>query len=205
VLFCIAETLCPSKDKYTTQGYDAQFGANTLGHLLLIRKLYHLLVSSTTPDRPARVLWASSSLYSRCASPFNYEALKDTPARSQRYITPQTLYESSKFAIVQLGLRMSRTTFKDDGVLVILVDTRVEVENSPSKNTAMKFVGQVSALTPWPVLPKGCSLINHLVHPSVESSRPTSMRVHAPRLRYMESTLFLRSRSANPPQLLKMR
>ena len=146
-LFCIAETACPSKDRYTTHGYDVQFGADTLSHLLLIRKLHHLLVSSTTPEHPARVIWTTSSLHSRCASPFNYEALRDTPARSQKYITPQTLYESSKFAIVQLGLRMSRTTFKDDGVLMILVDPRVEVENPSSKNTTVKFVGQVSILT----------------------------------------------------------
>ena len=147
MLFCIAETVCPSKDKYTAQGYDVQFGADTLGHLLLVRKLHHLLVSSTTPERPARVIWTSSSVHSHCASPFNYEALRDTPARSQKYITLQTLYESSKFAIVQLGLRMSRTTFADDGVLMILVDPRVEVENPSSKNTTMKFVGQVSTPT----------------------------------------------------------
>ena len=141
MLFCISEIVCASKDKYTAQGYDVKFGADTLGHLLFIRKLHHLLALSTIPERPARVIWASSSLHSRCASPFNYEALRDTPARGQKYITPQALYESSKFAIVQLGLRMSRTMFKDDGVLMIFVDPRVEVENSSSKNAAMKFVG----------------------------------------------------------------
>ena len=124
-----------------------QFGANTLGHLLLIRKISHLLASSTTPEHPARVIWASSSIHSRCVTPFNYEALRDTPARSQKYITPQALYESSKFAIVQLGLYISRTTFKDDGVLMIIVDPCVQAENVSSKNPAMRFVGQVSILT----------------------------------------------------------
>ena len=141
LLFCVADTVCPAKDKYTVQGYDMQFGANTLGHLLLIRKLYHLLASSTTPEHPARVVWTSLSVHSRCASPFNYDALRDTPARNQKYITPQTLYESSKFAIVQLSLFMSRTTFKDDGVLMIVVDPCVQAENSSSKNAATKFVG----------------------------------------------------------------
>lgn len=141
ILFCIADTPSSPKHQYTTQGYDMQFGANALGHLLFIRKLYHRLVSSTTPECPARVIWASSSLHSRCSSPFNYEALRDTPARSQKFVTPQTLYESSKFAAVQLALYMSRTTFKDDGVVMMIVDPCVQVESSSSKNTAMKLVG----------------------------------------------------------------
>lgn len=145
VLCCTADTVFPHKDRYTAQGYDVQFGANTLGHLLLIQRLYRLLVSSTTPEHPTRVIWTSSSIHSRCSSPFNYEALRDTPARTQKYITPQTLYESSKFAIVQLGLYMSRTTFKDDGVLMIMVDPYTQAENSASKNAAMKLVGQVNS------------------------------------------------------------
>lgn len=147
MLFCIADTAYIVKDKYTAQGYDMQFGANTLGHLLFIRKLYHLLVSSTTPECPTRVIWASSSLHSRCASPFNYDALRDTPARSQKFITPQTLYESSKFAIVQLGLYMSRTTFNDDGVVMIVVDPCVQVENPSSRNAVTKLVSKVSTPT----------------------------------------------------------
>jgi len=133
------------KDQYTAQGYDIQFGANALGHLLFIRKLYHRLVSSTTPDCPARVIWASSSLHARCVSPFNYEALRDTPARSQKFVTSQTLCESSKFAVVQLGLYMSRTTFKDDGIVMIIVDPCVQAGSS--KNAAIKFVCQVPILT----------------------------------------------------------
>lgn len=141
MLFCIADTVCSTKDKYTAQGYDAQFGSNTLGHLLFIRKLYHRLVSSTTPQHPARVIWASSSLHSRCVSPFNYEALRNTLARSQKFVTPQTLYESSKFAVMQLGLHMSRTAFKDDGVVMILVDHHVRTQISlPNK---LKFVCRV--------------------------------------------------------------
>jgi hypothetical protein len=117
-----------------------QFGANTLGHLLFIKKLYSRLVSCTTPECPARVVWTSSSLHSNCPSPFNYEALRDTPARNQKFITPQTLYESSMFAIVQLSLYMSRTTFKNNDVLMIIVDPCVHPE-STSKNAAMKLVG----------------------------------------------------------------
>ena len=124
-----------------------QFGANTLGHLLFIRKLYHRLVSSTTSECPTRVIWTSSSLHSYCSSPFNYEALRDTPARSQKFITPQTLYESSKFAIVQLALHMSRTMFKDDGVVMMIVDPCVQAEGSSSNNSAMKLVGYVPTLT----------------------------------------------------------
>jgi hypothetical protein len=183
-----------------------QFGANTLGHLLFIRKLYHLLVSCATPKCPTRVIWASSSLHSRCTSPFNYDALRDTPARSQKYITPQTLYESSKFAIAQLGLYMSRTMFVDDSVLMIVVDPCAQVENS-----SMKIVGQVSTLALWSILTKGLpgySLKNRLAHPSADSSLPTSTRAHMPRpnpLNYRENTWFRRSKWPNPPQLLKTR
>ncbi|KAF9649132.1 NAD-P-binding protein [Thelephora ganbajun] len=170
ILFCIADAVCSTKDKYTVQGYDIQFGANTLGHLLFIRKLYRLLVSSTTPEHPARVIWASSSLHSRCTSPFNYEALRDTPARSQKFITPQTLYESSKFAIVQLGLYMSRTTFKGDGVVMIVVDHYVQVENSSSKNTAMKFFKK----SPHP--PKCGIITTYLYAGTYASSEPLELQ-----------------------------
>lgn len=146
ILFCVADAVCPTKDKYTAQGYDMQFGVNTLGHLLFIRKLYYLLVSNTTSDFPARVIWTSSSLHSRSSSPFNYEALRDSPGRSQKFITPQVLYESSKFATVQLGLYMSRTMFKDDAVMMIIVDHRVQAEKL-STNSAIKFVCQVSSLS----------------------------------------------------------
>lgn len=141
ILFCIADTAYSPKDQYTAQGYDMQFGTNALGHLLFIQKLYHCLVSSTTPECPTRVIWASSSLHSRCSSPFNYEALRDTPARNQKFVTSQTLYESSKFAVIQLALYMSRTTFKDDGVVMMTVDPCAQVESSSSKNTAIKLVG----------------------------------------------------------------
>ena len=75
------------KNQYTARGYDMQFGANALDHLLFIRKLYHLLVSSTTPECPARVTRSSSSLHVCCVSPFNREALRNTPARGQEFIT----------------------------------------------------------------------------------------------------------------------
>lgn len=48
------------------------------------------------------------------------------------------------FAIVQLALYMSRTTFKDNGVLMMIVDPCVQPEGSSSKNAAMKLVGRGS-------------------------------------------------------------
>ncbi|KAF9791288.1 NAD(P)-binding protein [Thelephora terrestris] len=143
MLFCIADTVHSTKEKYTAQGYDIQFGANTLGHFLFIRKLYSLLISSTAAKCPTRVMWASSSVHARCTTRFNYEALKDTHARSQKFITPQTLYESSKFAIVQLGLHMSRMTFKEDGVVIAILDQGIQALNS-SKISKIKFVKKLS-------------------------------------------------------------
>lgn len=138
ILFCVADTVCSTKDKYTAQGYDMHFGANALGHLLFIRKLHHLLVSSATPEYLTRVVWAYPSFHSRYPFPFNYEVLRDSPARSQRCITPRKLHDLSKFAIVQLGLYMSRTTLEEDGVVMIIVDSRAEAE-ALQKYSAIKF------------------------------------------------------------------
>ena len=207
MLFCIADTVCHTKEKYTAQEYDLQFGANTLGHLLFIRKLYHLLVSSTTLECPARVIWASSPLHSHCVSPFNYEALRDTPARSQKFITAQTLHESSKFGIVQLGLYMSRTMFKNDGVVMVLVDHPLHAESSSQKASVVKFVRQASFLGPQIALtrrPCCDSSKSNLAYPSVGSSLPTSTLLHPPLpslLSYTENTSSPRPGSANPRQL----
>lgn len=148
--------MCCTKDKLTAQGFDLQFGANALGHLLFIQKLYHLLVSNTTPEYPARVIWASSSLHTRCTPPFNYEALRDTPARSQKFITPETLYESSKFAVVQLGLYMSQIMFKNDGIVMIVVDHGVQASNS-SKCHKIKFVCDLPSQNSS-LLRRGCAV-----------------------------------------------
>lgn len=66
--------MCPPADELTAQGYDLTFGTNVIGHHLLLRLLYPLLLASpSTPTSsskspssfaasrgPSRIVWLSS-------------------------------------------------------------------------------------------------------------------------------------------------
>ena len=62
-------------DKCTAQWYDTQFGVNTFGNSS------HENPTTTVPREP----YGHPSLHTCRASPFNYEPLRDSPARSQRF------------------------------------------------------------------------------------------------------------------------
>ena len=74
--------------------------------------------------------------------------------------------------------------FKDDGVVMTIVDPYMQGESS--KNATMKFVCQIPISTAWSFLTqmlrdRFTSSKSYLVHPNVQSSRPTYMQPYVPR------------------------
>ena len=110
----------PPIDQLTPQNFDLQFGTNVLGHLLLIRLLYPLIVSTTTPGDPSRIVWVSSSMQYLFESPINYDWITDTEVRREQ--DTMALYGQSKFAIVQFVRVLQRELCDTDGVVVFSVD-----------------------------------------------------------------------------------
>jgi retinol dehydrogenase-12 len=112
--------MAPPIDQLTAQKFDLQFGTNVLGHLLFIRLLYPLIVSTTTPEDPSRIVWVASSAQFRFSPPIKYDWITDTEARKKQ--SPQMLYVQSKFATVQLVYALQRELGDKDGVVIISVD-----------------------------------------------------------------------------------
>ena len=112
--------MAPPIDQLTTQKFDLQFGTNVLGHLLFIRLLYPLLVSSATPEDPSRIVWVASAVHYYFNSPIKYDWIADTDVRKKQ--DPWILYAQSKFATVQLVHALQRELGDKDGVVVFTLD-----------------------------------------------------------------------------------
>ena len=110
----------PPVDQLTAQKFDLQFGTNVLGHLLFIRLLYPLLVSTTTPADPSRIVWVASSMQYYFQPPIKYEWTTDTEVRRKQ--DPWYLYMQSKYATVQLVHSLQRELGDKDGVVVLSLD-----------------------------------------------------------------------------------
>jgi retinol dehydrogenase-12 len=120
VLIANAGVMAPPIDQLTAQNFDLQFGTNVLGHLLFIRLLYPLLVSTTTPADPSRVVWVSSSAQYYVSPPIKYDWITDTEARKKQALW--SLYNQSKFATVQLVYALQRELGDKDGVVFFSLD-----------------------------------------------------------------------------------
>jgi len=120
VLIANAGVMIPPVDQLTTQKFDLQFGTNVLGHLLFIRLLYPLLVSTTTSADPSRVVWVASSMQYYFNPPIKYDWITDTEIRKKQ--NPWFLYAQSKFATVQLAYALQRELGDKDGVVVFSLD-----------------------------------------------------------------------------------
>ena len=113
----------PPADQLTTDGYDLQFGTNTLGkcigalyagiptadpligHWYLTELMMPALLrgKETASDGHARVITTSSS--TAYYSPFRWDAFTDTPER--RKLHPMTLYMISKLVWMLYWLMLS--------------------------------------------------------------------------------------------------
>jgi len=120
VLIANAGVMIPPVDQLTAQKFDLQFGTNVLGHLLFIRLLYPLLVSTTTTADPSRVVWVASSMQYYFNPPIKYDWIADTEERGKQ--DPWALYAQSKFATVQTVYSLQRELGDKDGVVVFSLD-----------------------------------------------------------------------------------
>lgn len=112
--------MIPPVDQPHPQKFDLQFGTNVLGHLLFTQLLYPLLVSTTTPEDPSRVVWVASSIQYLFKPPIRYEWITDTEVRRKQ--DPWNLYGQSKFAIVMLVSILQRELGDKDGVVFFSLD-----------------------------------------------------------------------------------
>jgi len=119
-LIANAGVMIPPIDQLTAQKFDLQFGTNVLGHLLFIRLLYPLLVSTTTSADPSRIVWVASSMQYYFKPPIKYDWITDTEARRKQ--NPWVLYSQSKFATVQLAYALQRELGDKDGVVIFSLD-----------------------------------------------------------------------------------
>ena len=119
-LIANAGVMIPPVDQLTAQKFDLQFGTNVLGHFLFIRLLYPLLVSTTTPADPSRIVWVASSMQYYFNPPIKYDWIGDTEVRGKQ--DPWALYAQSKFATVQLVYALQRELGDKDGVVMFSLD-----------------------------------------------------------------------------------
>ncbi len=108
----------PAEHQFTTQGYDATFGTNVIGHFLLHRLLYTVVAASGGEPDFARIVWLSSSA-SQYPRALDYEAFRDGPAHAK--VHPFIMYAQSKVAAIMLSMRLARHCAVDN-VVSIAVD-----------------------------------------------------------------------------------
>lgn len=149
-LIANAGVMVPPVDQLTAQKFDLQFGTNVLGHLLLIRLLYLLLVSTTTPEHTSRVVWVSSAIQFLFKPPIKlkYDWITDTDARNKQ--DTWKLYGQSKFAIVQLVYALQRELGDNDGVVFFSLDPG-NIKTDVSRHSRGFLANVVFPMILWPV------------------------------------------------------
>lgn len=118
VLILNAGVLFPSPDALTSQGYDATFGVNIIGHFLLHRLLYPILSAAGRESDPSRIIWLSS-MASYKPHKITYDAFREGAVR--RRMDPFDLYSESKVGAVMLSTHLAKTCAVDN-VVSIAVD-----------------------------------------------------------------------------------
>ncbi|KAJ7644209.1 hypothetical protein FB45DRAFT_1020992 [Roridomyces roridus] len=115
VLFNNGGVMIPPVEQLTAQKYDLQFGTNVLGHFYLTNLLLPLLLATTSPGKPARVINTSSLASTLCHS-INYNTVKESPARIK--LGTSRLYAQSKWGNVVFSNELSRR-YSDQGIVSV--------------------------------------------------------------------------------------
>ncbi|KAI5888316.1 NAD(P)-binding protein [Schizophyllum commune H4-8] len=107
VLFANGGIMMTPMDRFTAQGYDAQFGTNVLGHYYLAKLLLPLLLSTakSSPDKHARIIHTSSMMHWEADS-VHFETLTDTPQRKK--YSKEFLYGQSKVGNILLSNQLAK-------------------------------------------------------------------------------------------------
>jgi retinol dehydrogenase-12 len=168
--------MIPPVDQLTAQKFDLQFGTNVLGHLLFIRLLYPLLVSTTTPADPSRIVWVASSMQYMLKPPIKYDWITDTEVRRKQNLWQ--LYAQSKFATVQLSYTLQRELGDKDGVVVFTLDPGNIRSDLQRHNQSYIVSTLVSSYLRrhFPYLIPPCLVLFHVVACRAWCSHPTLCR-----------------------------
>ncbi|RXW24428.1 hypothetical protein EST38_g1426 [Candolleomyces aberdarensis] len=113
-LIFVRGLMTPPVADLTVDGYDLQFGTNTLGHFYFTKLLLPALLEGvkSSPDSTARVVNTSSS--SSLLGKINSDTLKDSPER--RRSTPRQLYSQSKLGNAIFAKELARR-YGDQGIV----------------------------------------------------------------------------------------
>lgn len=117
ILINSAGVMFPPDGSKTKDGYEMQFGTNTIGHYAFTSRLIPLLLKTAKMSPPAsvRVIWVASSghFVFTPKSGINYDSIKNVSK-----VDNQVHYGQSKLATIHLANEMAQR-YKDDGILSV--------------------------------------------------------------------------------------
>ncbi|KAI0691856.1 NAD(P)-binding protein [Cytidiella melzeri] len=127
ILFNNAGVMSLPIEYVTADGYDMQFGTNTMGHWYFTKLLLPALLrgKETSPDKHARIITTSSSV--AYFGTLNWDTFKDGPAR--KAFGTRRLYVQSKFGNAVIAVEFFRR-FSDQGIISIFVNPGTDLEYS---------------------------------------------------------------------------
>ncbi|KAJ7641841.1 hypothetical protein FB45DRAFT_1054248 [Roridomyces roridus] len=147
VLINNAGVMFPPIDKITSDGYDLQFGTNTLGHAYFTMLLLPLLRTAvkSSSDGHARVVNVSSMGHMLFFPNLDFDTFKDGPKRLT--MDPQKLYGQSKFGNIVFSNELARR-FGSEGIISI------SLHPGNIKTDLGRYSGSIQALlTNWMLYP----------------------------------------------------
>ncbi|KAF7312726.1 hypothetical protein MIND_00287500 [Mycena indigotica] len=158
LLFNNAGVMIPPTEQLTAQGYDLQFGTNTLGHYFFTELLLPALTASHAhTSQPARVIHTTSDAHTGAAKrEVLFDSLKDGPKRNAlikkwgRLKAPWTLYGSSKLGNIVVSNHYSSTQPPDVLVSCSLHPGLIQTGLQRNGPGIMKFITGL-AFSPAPV------------------------------------------------------
>ncbi|EJD36049.1 NAD(P)-binding protein [Auricularia subglabra TFB-10046 SS5] len=138
--------MIPPIDQLTSDGYDLQFGTNTLGHWYLTKLLLPILLATADASpsgEKTRVIHTSSDRYSSYPK-INYEALRDSATR--RGLGKWNLYGQSKFGNLVVSRELDRR-YSDKIVAIGLHPGVIKTELQRHMGFAQSGIGSTLSLT----------------------------------------------------------
>ncbi|KAJ7021752.1 NAD(P)-binding protein [Mycena alexandri] len=170
VLFNNAGVMATPVTELTHEGYDLQFGVNTLGHFYLTKLLFPCLKAAAkeSSDHVARIINTSSQMH--ILGSIHFEALTDTAVRSK--MSPDALYAQSKFGNIVFSSECA-TRHGSDGIISIalhpgMLTTDIGRHFHPLKRWLIGALTQLWAGTS----PEGASMNGKYLIPWARIGRP---------------------------------
>ncbi|TFK40816.1 hypothetical protein BDQ12DRAFT_770851 [Crucibulum laeve] len=106
VLFNNGGVFVPPLEQTTAQGYDLQFGTNTLGHFCFTKHLLPMLLLTARSSAPGTVRIINTSSFAHSMGTLNFNTFKDSSARREMSI--DDLYAQSKLGNIVFSNELAR-------------------------------------------------------------------------------------------------